>query len=255
MSHPLSYGVFLAVMVLAAVCLAALLYVSYRRSAKLRDIVGFVVSPDEHCAADLKAVSIISSVMWLLVVNISCSLGYHILDMCIFNASAPQNSIGQALAYFPLWVILLLPPVLEETAFRLPLKRKRIFTALSAAAVAFIVTASVFSTKVYDVTWPRAAACAVIGLAFWLWGYKWIRRVDFRVWFWFMALLFSILHVMNYGADITGAEEWLRVIFRECAKLPSALILGYIRLKHGFMVSVAIHFFNNLIPFVLMNAF
>lgn len=160
--------------------------------------------------------------------NISlCRLG-------VFNAVTPDSSVGTARNYLPLWVVILMPPVLDETAFRLPLRRKRLYVTLGAAAITFIVSALATSTAVYSLSWPRLAACVVVALIFWLRGYKWVLKVNFRAWFWFMALFFSLLHVVNYGADAAGAGEWARVAMKESSKLPGALIFSHIYRSRGF---------------------
>ena len=195
------------------------------------------------------------SCFWFLVVNFSVTAIYHFVDIGVFNAVTPDSSVGTARNYLPLWVVILMPPVLEETAFRLPLRRKRLYVTLGAAAITFIVSALATSTAVYSLSWPRLAACVVVALIFWLRGYKWVLKVNFRAWFWFMALFFSLLHVMNYGADAAGVGEWTRVTVKELVKLPSALMFGYIRLRHGFCVSVALHIANNLFPIIFWMSF
>ena len=143
------------------------------------------------------------------------------------------------------------PPVLEETAFRLPLKRKRVYITISAVVMMFFVSALLFSTRVYDITWPRLLTCAAMVPIAWFWGYKWISGLRFRAWFWSLVLFFSILHIQNYDLSAMDAGEWLRVILKECVRIPSALMFCYVRLRHGFSLSVALHFFNNLTAFLL----
>ncbi len=41
------------------------------------------------------------------------------------------------------------------------------------------------------------------------------------------------------------------MILKEGVKVPSALMFSYVRLRHGFAVSVALHFFVNLTAFLL----
>lgn len=68
-----------------------------------------------------------------------------------------------------------------------------------------------------------------------------------------MAAVLLFAHVMNYGADAAGVGEWTRVTVKKLAKLPSALMFGYIRLRHGFCVSVALHLANNLFPIIFLD--
>ena len=253
MNQPLPYFVFVAGVAAAVACVVALFFVAYRRNAKLRDMARFDVSPTAYSMRDLKIGSVMMSCFWFLVVKFSVTAIYHFVDIGVFNAVTPDSSVGTARNYLPLWVVILMPPVLEETAFRLPLRRKRLYVTLGAAAITFIVSALATSTAVYSLSWPRLAACVVVALIFWLRGYKWVRNVNFRAWFWFMALFFSLLHVMNYGADAAGVGEWTRVTVKELVKLPSALMFGYIRLRHGFCVSVALHIANNLFPIIFLD--
>lgn len=132
------------------VYLAALRY-AYVRSAKLRDMVGCVLSPSENCAFDVGISSVAKSCLWFLVIHLSLSFLYHFADLLLFG-EAPEAGIADAVSALPLWVVLLLPPVLEETAFRLPLKRRRAYIVLSAAVMMFFVSAVLFSTRVYDIT-------------------------------------------------------------------------------------------------------
>ena len=231
------------------VYLAALRY-AYVRSAKLRDMVGCVLSPSENCAFDVGISSVAKSCLWFLVIHLSLSFLYHFADLLLFD-EAPEAGIADAVSALPLWVVLLLPPVLEETAFRLPLKRRRAYIVLSAAVMMFFVSAILFSTRVYDVTWPRLLACAAMVPIAWFWGYKWIAGLRFKTWFWALVLFFAFLHILNYDLGAMGAGEWARVILKEGVKVPSALMFSYVRLRHGFAVSVALHFFVNLTAFLL----
>lgn len=235
--------------VVVLVYLAALRF-AYVRSAKLRDMVGCVLSPRENCAFDVGISSIAKSCLWFLVIHLSLSFLYHFADLLLFG-EAPEAGIADAVSALPLWVVLLLPPVLEETAFRLPLKRRRAYIALSAAVMMFFVSAVLFSTRVYDITWPRLLACAAMVPIAWFWGYKWIAGLRFKTWFWALVLFFAFLHILNYDLGAMGAGEWARVILKEGVKVPSALMFSYVRLRHGFAVSVALHFFVNLTAFLL----
>lgn len=237
---------FVAVVVgyLAALCFA------YRKCAKLRDMVECVLSPRENCAFDVGIPSIAKSCLWFLVIHLSLTFLYHFADLLLFGESL-TTGIGDVVSALPLWVVLLLPPVLEETAFRLPLKRRRAYIALSAVVMMFFVSAVLFSTRVYDITWPRLLACAAMVPIAWFWGYKWIAGLRFKTWFWALVLFFAFLHIQNYDLSAMDAGEWLRVILKECVRIPSALMFSYVRLRHGFVLSVALHFFNNLTAFLL----
>lgn len=244
------FSFFILGLVAIAICFVAVLYLAYRNSSKLRDMISIVISPDENCSQDRSILSIIRTFLWFFIIHISITLIYHFADLLIYGETI-ENSIGNAFSSFPLWVVLILPPLLEETAFRLPLKRRRAYIALSATLIAFFLSASVFSTGVYEVTWPRLAACAAIGIAVWIWGYKFVARINYKAWFWMLAVIFSVLHIINYDLSAMHAGEWLRVTVKEVVKIPSALMFSYARLRHGFAVTVILHFITNFSVYIL----
>ena len=132
MNQPLSYIGFILCLVLTTICFIAAVYLSYRKSSRLRDMVQFVVSPKDDLVLDFKITSIIKTALWLILIHVSITVVYHFADLMFYSESA-ETSIGVSIQTLPLWVVLILPPVLEETAFRLPLKRKRLYITLSSA--------------------------------------------------------------------------------------------------------------------------
>lgn len=245
MNQPLSYIGFILCLVLIAVCFIAILYLSYKKSGRLRDMVRFVIFPRDVLVSDFKIGSILKTVLWFFIIHISFTFVYHFADL-VFYSESVETSIGNSVQTLPLWVILLLPPILEETAFRLPLKRKRLYITLSSAAIMFFLSAIIFSTKVYHVTWVRLFSCAILALITWFWGYKWVSKVNFKIWLWILVLSFSILHIINYDLSTMDIGEWIRIVLKEVVKIPSALMFSYVRIKHDFGTSVALHFIINL---------
>ena len=238
MNQPLSYIGFILCLFLIAVCFIAILYLSYKKSGRLRDMVCFVISPRDVLVSDFKTVSILKTVLWFFIIHISFTFVYHFADL-VFYSESVETSIGNSVQTLPLWVILLLPPILEETA-------KRLYITLSSAAIMFFLSAIIFSSKVYHVTWVRLFSCAILALITWFWGYKWVSKVNFKIWLWILVLSFSILHIINYDLSAMDIGEWIRIVLKEGVKIPSALMFSYVRIKHGFGTSVALHFIINL---------
>lgn len=253
MGCTLTYHSFIIGLVAAMTGIVVIFYLIYRKNNKLRDIVHFLRNPQENCRTDLRVGSILSSFLWYFIITLLLAVSYHFVDLMLFNETLPSNSISNIQSVLPFGVILTIPPLLEETAFRLSLKRKRIFITLSITTITFILSAAAFSTSVYEIVWQKPVLCAAMAIIFWVGGYKWIQRADFRIWFWLMAILFSILHIMNYDLSHLSLSEWGRIILMESIKIPSALLLGYTRLKHGFFIAVAFHLLNNLTPLLLKD--
>lgn len=130
MNQPLSYVGFILCLVLITICFIAAAYLSYRKSSRLRDMVQFVISPKDNLVLDFKISSIIKTALWFILIHVSITVVYHFTDLIFYSESADTN-IGDSIQTLPLWVVLIMPPILEETAFRLPLKRKRLYITLS----------------------------------------------------------------------------------------------------------------------------
>lgn len=97
----------------------------------------------------------------------------------------------------------------------------------------------------------KTSFCSIIALATWFWGYKWGSKVNFKTWLWILVLSFSILHIINYDLSTMDIDGWIRVVLKEAVKIPSALMFSYVRIKHGFGTSVALHFAVNLSAYFL----
>lgn len=252
--QPLPYHWFIITVIISVAGLTGFVLLDWRKTGRLRDILQFVSHPVEDCYIDLNIRSILMTLLWYLIIQYFFNFSYAgFIDRALFDAPFPKNNISDASSVFPLWFILLCPPLLEETAFRLPLRRRRILITISATTIAFILSAAIFSMPVYSVTWHRAAVCTGTALLFWNAGYKWVQKMPFRTWFWLIAVLFSFTHLINYSVATLTATGWMRIILREAFKIPGALVLGYARLHHGIFAAIAIHMVNNLIPLTIQS--
>jgi len=158
-------------------------------------------------------------------------------------------------------ITVLILPLLEEVAFRLSLKFKPVFLALTLGVLAYyLVSKAVYQTKLSDVyehfTQRVFIALAVFGICyalssipkakhhlglFWTRNYKWI--------FYFFCLVFAWIHIFNYELHLT---HLLLMPIITLDKLVSALCYGYTRVTYGFIYSLAIHMLNNSIGYLVM---
>ncbi len=168
-------------------------------------------------------------------------------------------------ARFSLPVLLLVSvfilPLLEEVAFRLSLKFKPVFLALTLGVLTYyVVSKGVYHTKLSDVYDHFALRCFIALFVvlltyalssiskvknnlelFWLNNFKWI--------YYFFCLVFAWIHIFNYELNM---EHLLLIPIITLDKLVSALCYGYTRIRYGFVYSLAIHMLNNSIGFMVM---
>ena len=69
MNQPLSYIGFILCLVLFTICFIAAVYLSYKKSSRLRDMVQFAISPKDDMALDFKITSIIKTALWLILIR------------------------------------------------------------------------------------------------------------------------------------------------------------------------------------------
>jgi len=168
-------------------------------------------------------------------------------------------------ARFPIPVLLLISvlilPLLEEIAFRLSLKFKPTFLALTLGVLTYyMVSKDVYHTKlsdVYDHFLQRSffalmiagityVICSITNVRkrlelFWVTNFKWL--------FYGFCLVFAWIHIFNYELSM---EHLLLMPIITLDKLVSALCYGYTRVTYGFVYSLGIHMLNNSIGFMVM---
>lgn len=160
-----------------------------------------------------------------------------------------------------LLVTVFILPLLEEVAFRLSLKFKPLFLALTIGVLTYyIVSKGVYHTKlsdVYDHFAQRAfISLAMVSLTYALSSISKVKNIlekfwknNFRGIFYFCCLGFAWIHIFNYELSL---EHLLLMPIITMDKLVSALCYGYTRVTYGFVYSLAIHMFNNSIGFVAL---
>ncbi len=196
-------------------------------------------------------------VKFVLAIIVGVSIG-------IFYDAENKTSISMA-ERFTLAVLLLVSvlilPLLEEVAFRLSLKFKPIFLALTLGVITYyIVTKGVYHTKLSDVSVYFMERClialAIMVVCYPLFSLSKIKRAleqfwasNFRGIFYVICLAFAWVHILNYELSL---EHLLLMPLITMDKLVSALCYGYTRMHYGFIYSFAIHMLNNSIGFMVM---
>lgn len=185
----------------------------------------------------------LSAMMCLIV-----PLLFKVLTVSVFllaGVDLPEMTSGKSV--LPLWFLIFIPPAIEELGFRLPLKRSRRNLFISVAVAAFVLSKVIFAGGLYSehlLYRIGFAICTsmVINL---IWG-KWLQKVRFKDFFYSVAILFAMLHIVNYSHHALAASQWLYVACYACAKIPGSILYGYARMKHGMLFCIVIHIISNL---------
>lgn len=205
-------------------------------------ILKFLKNPEE----DYKDQRI-TAIFLIAILYFILSIGGTVL-LLLFN-HAPTYT-GRNL---PLLCVILAGPLIEESIFRLPLRRNRHTVFFFLVVAFFILFSSILSDTIYS--WhlfPVRVALSLVGsFLMYSWVLKLICPLKFNVLFYLSAFIFGMLHVANYALDVTSVSMLLFLILYVVNKFITGVILGYARLAHGFFIAVILHVINNFLPTLL----
>lgn len=215
-----------------------------------RDFCRFLVAPTEQVGRGGFRV-------WILFtcVNLCWSLVSQPALVLLFagcGVDVPVQATDPS--QYPLWMVLLLPPVVEETGFRLGLVRSSGNIYVSAGVLAFVLISLLGFGTLYSLERlpVRIGLTLIVGGALgWLVN-RFGRTVGYPCYFYGGAVLFALLHGLNYSwADCATWGTGLYVAGNVLLKVPSGLFYGYIRLRNGFVPAVCAHVLHNVPAFTL----
>jgi hypothetical protein len=165
--------------------------------------------------------------------------------------------------FSPLLLLLvgaIILPTFEEIAFRLSLKFKPIYLALSAGTFTYyFITKAVFKTKlsIVDETFGYRV---LMGVLLMMITYAIVRRErvktalndfwkhNFRLIYYLSCVGFAWIHIFNFELNTTNL---LLLPVLTLPQLFSATIAGYTRIAFGFRYPLLLHMATNLLVFSL----
>ena len=230
----------------------------YYRSL-FKEITQFVKQPKNRKAQDKSTKTKIYDTIGLFILKLFFLIPISLVVGFIHD---PENLSKSNMAerFSPLVLILvavLILPSIEEIAFRLSLKFKAIYFALSVGVFTYyILSKIIFQTRISEVdeSFLLRLTCSlsialVIYLVlqfsstlnqkltkFWEDRFAWIYYIS--------CLSFAWIHIFNYEL------HWKNLLFLPLITLPqlmSGLISGYTRVAFGFQYPLFFHMFTNLL--------
>lgn len=223
-----------------------------------KDIVEFVKNPDHMKDSDKSTKQKVYDTIGLFIVKIVFLIPASVLIGLLHD---PENLTKASLAerFSPLMLLLItviILPVVEEVGFRLSLKFKPIYLALSFGVfLYYLLTKAVFYTKItaIDESFVTRIGFAV-GLVVLLYPLLNMKPVkerladfwenNFRTIYYLSCVLFAGIHIFNYEMN------WVNFAFLPLITLPqlmSGIISGYTRTAFGFQYPMLFHMSTNLI--------
>lgn len=229
---------------------------------EFKQLSSFVLRPTYTAHSSLPVPQKVQGTWAMVVVKMVLAI---IVGVAIGLFYDPENKTTSSMAerFSPALLLLISVfafPLLEEIAYRLSLKFKPIYLALTLGVIAYyIFSKAVYQTKLSDVdnhfTERVLFALSILIVSFPIFSIPKINQRLERFWqqhfswvFYFFSITFAWVHILNYELSL---EHVLLMPVITLPKLVSALCYGYVRIQYGFIYCFAIHILNNGIGFIV----
>lgn len=157
----------------------------------MKQLWQYIKNPQENCSYDFSVKAILLSALLCLIVP----LLFKVLTVSVFVlAGVDLPAMTSDKSVLPLCFLIVVPPIVEELGFRLPLKRGRLNLCISVALIAFVFSKVIFAGGLYSEHLLCRIGFAIIASAVinLILG-KWLQNVRFKIFFYSMAILFAML--------------------------------------------------------------
>lgn len=224
----------------------------------IKDLLRFIKYPEDNLTENKTVKNKVYDTIGLFFIKVIFSITVASLLQFIYE---PENLTSTSMTKrFPPLILLvvggIILPLFEEITFRLSLKFKPIYFALTSGTFTYyILTKAVFKNRlsmIDDTFWYRFLAGAFMLLIvyllssrrptrqalqqFWKKQFKWIYYV--------LCISFAWLHIFNFELNLINLL-WLPIL--TLPQLFSAFIAGYTRIVFGFQYPLFLHICTNVL--------
>lgn len=174
------------------------------------------------------------------------------------------HAVLELMRSFPIWAFLLLGvlivPFLEELVFRYGLRFKSGYMVLLAFAVAIALGVVAYSLLPLE---GAIGAWIILGMAMVLYGLNGEAVTGFlkKIWqkvygafFYLMAFAFGLIHISNFTDFDYASAAVLLIPILIAPQIIGGMLIGYMRVKHGFRWGYFLHASHNALFFGLALA-
>lgn len=198
----------------------------------------------------------IADILRLYALALVTVLPLGVLSSRLAENLESSNKVLEFAKTVPIWQIILftviIAPLWEEAAFRLPLRYTPINLAIPLGLGMLLIVSSLTATDVLPQTArvPLLVGAVVLAVILWL-GLKQLDsqpiHTFYEKWigwlFYGLALAFGLIHIGNFTS--LGARAWFLAPLLVLPQTVIGVFLGFIRLQYGFWWAVLTHGFHN----------
>ena len=140
--------------------------------------------------------------------------------------------------------------LLEEVAFRLPLKNTLVNRVLSSLALSLLLVRLFFISICPTVVMCVAVLLFIASLLFVLQSMMY-RHLSFHIMFYIFAFAFGLLHIVRIDFSVVCLSSILYGFFYCLDKIVGGIILGYLRIQVNLLFVITLHLVYDLLPFAM----
>ncbi|MCE7995514.1 MAG: CPBP family intramembrane metalloprotease [Roseivirga sp.] len=234
--------------------------------SEFRQLTKFVITPVYDSNRELSISQKISGTWTLFVVKTVLTVLIGIVMGLVYDpVNQTTNSMAERFNPAALLMVgVFILPLLEEVAFRLSLKFKPVYLALTLGVLGYYISSkAIYQAKLSDVHHHfenrMIIVLAIMFIAYPLFSLPKVKKVLDQFWknnfkwiLYVSSFGFAWVHIFNYELSL---EHLLLMPVITLPKLVGALSYGYARVNYGFVYSFAIHICNNSIGFMVSTLF
>ncbi|MVN91565.1 CPBP family glutamic-type intramembrane protease [Mucilaginibacter aquatilis] len=208
--------------------------------------------------------SLLKMLVWGLISLFAVSFLIALVQMLLarwnFISTVPSHGpIPQYLREQPRYriflEIVLIAPILEESAFRGILQRKFSYFRIGVITLIYLLTCKVLSLNFYLITIETIVILSTVVLVVFFskkklyMSMRWCNRPDVYPWLlWISAFGFGLWHYHNFNFDQANLGA---IMINLLPFAVNGLIFAYVSLRAGLWWSIGLHTLNNAWPLLL----
>lgn len=213
----------------------------------MKNLIEYLKHPSKEKTAGTKDI-VIATIMYFVVPPVISILLFFLYSKLPVDSSpaAFQSSRFNALGLF-------VTVILEELAFRLPLKDKLPFRILSSLALSALLV-RLFLSPFCTTVLACIAIIVLLATLIYLLQMLLHKHLSFPAVFYLTAVVFGLLHLVRLDFNTLCFASILYGLFYCFDKFLGGLLLGYLRIQTNIFWVIILHLLYDFAPFALEYA-
>ena len=203
------------------------------------NFLGFLTRPEERIESKRSFLDLFLIYILFFVWNIVTGLLTLFIFGFLLRSSIPLRS--ETLSDYSRFFFII-PCVLEEITFRLPLVRRKMTIWIALIAFSYYMASFITDTAYFssDYLIKKIIMACILGTLLFHVLKDILLRADYSLYFYMICSLFAAMHLFNI-TSFDSPFVWFFASLYFINKLFGGVIFGYLRIKYGIVSSIVLH--------------